>query len=71
MSFSCKGCDNRHPGCHATCERYIAEKKAWDERQAQIRKKKEIEDGLNNHLITTMHKNKKRMGIQKPYHGGQ
>lgn len=22
----CKGCTDRHEGCHSTCERYIAEK---------------------------------------------
>ena len=71
-SFSCKGCDSRKPGCHATCDKYIAEKKAWDELQAQIRKKKNIEDVLKHQTITTMQKNKKRMGIQKPsIYGGQ
>ena len=69
--FTCKGCPDRHPGCHGKCEKYIAEKKAWDDRQAEIRKKKSIEDGLNQHLIETMQKNKKRMGNQKPHHGGQ
>ena len=25
MIFSCKGCQNRHPACHASCETYKAE----------------------------------------------
>ncbi len=71
-NFSCKGCDSRDADCHATCEKYITEKKAWDERQAEIRKAKAVENGLNQHLIETMYKNKKRRGNQKPSHiGGQ
>ena len=70
--FSCKGCGSRYPGCHATCEKYIAEKKAWDQKQAEIRKRKAVEDGLNKHVVDTIRKNKKRSGIQKPsYKGGQ
>ena len=69
-SFTCKGCDSRHSGCHGTCEKYNAEKKAWDEMQSAIRKKKAVEDGLNRHLIETMRKNKARTGIQKPYRSG-
>lgn len=26
IKFSCKGCTERHVGCHSTCEKYIAEK---------------------------------------------
>ena len=25
--FKCKGCADRHPGCHSECESYLAEKK--------------------------------------------
>lgn len=72
MSFTCKGCENRHPGCHSECEKYKAEKAAWDAQQAKIRKAKAVEDGLNHHLINTMYKNSKRRGNQKPSHiGGQ
>ena len=26
----CKGCTDRHPACHADCERYLAEKQAYE-----------------------------------------
>ena len=28
----------RHPGCHGKCEKYLAFKKDWDERNEAIRK---------------------------------
>lgn len=71
-SFTCKGCGSRFPGCHATCEKYLAEKKAWDEMMAEVRKRKAVQNGLDDHLINTTYKNKKRAGNQKPSHvGGQ
>lgn len=38
MSFSCKGCQLRQPGCHDKCQKYQAERKARDELNA-IRQK--------------------------------
>lgn len=26
VKYSCKGCTERHVGCHSTCQKYIAEK---------------------------------------------
>lgn len=70
--FSCKGCGSRKAGCHATCEKYIAEKKAWDEKQAEMRKQKNIRDGLDWQVINNINRTKKRMGKQKPSQmGGQ
>lgn len=71
-SFTCKGCKNRHYLCHSECEKYLAEKAAWDAQQAKIRKAKAVEDGLNHHLVNTIERNRKRVGIQKPSRiGGQ
>ena len=70
--FSCKGCGSRHPGCHATCEKYIAEKKAWDDMMASHRKEKNIQMGLDAHTFRTIERNAKRYGRQGPSkHGGQ
>ena len=42
MKNPCRGCDLRKPGCHATCEDYIAWKKEYDARQAKVRAEKEL-----------------------------
>lgn len=31
----CKNCMDREAGCHSTCERYKAEKAAWDKIRAE------------------------------------
>lgn len=36
--FSCKGCTERHVGCHATCEKYIAEKAENDRIREEAQK---------------------------------
>lgn len=33
----CKGCEERHPGCHSECEGYIEWKKAHEEENEKIR----------------------------------
>lgn len=38
MSFTCKGCTERTPGCHDHCEKYKAEKAEY------LARKKEIDD---------------------------
>lgn len=38
MIHSCMGCvpPERHPGCHGTCEKYLADKAAHDKRKAEL-----------------------------------
>ena len=37
LPFTCgKDCPNRYPGCHGKCEKYLAEKAAWDKRKAEV-----------------------------------
>lgn len=38
MSYSCKGCEERHVGCHATCEKYLAAKAERDAMNESLRK---------------------------------
>lgn len=35
--FTCKGCTERHLGCHATCEKYLKEKAQNDKEREQER----------------------------------
>lgn len=50
--FSCKDCNERHVGCHSTCEKYIAEK-AESERIRQL-KLKEAQGRISLHSNGTM-----------------
>lgn len=36
----CKDCQERHVGCHSTCERYKAQKEKWDAEREEINKQK-------------------------------
>ena len=40
MITCCKGCSDRHIGCHADCEKYIREKEESEAFKAAIRKAK-------------------------------
>lgn len=46
MSFTCKGCGDRHPGCHGKCEKYLMEKAMHDAQNEAIREKKTISYGI-------------------------
>ena len=70
MSFSCKGCPTRAPGCHSQCEKYIAEKKAHEEKMDEYRKWKGIQLGLDQHEIKNVERVRKRMRKPSKY-GGQ
>lgn len=37
MTFSCKGCAKREPGCHDRCETYKQEKAEYDRQKALSR----------------------------------
>lgn len=52
VMFSCKNCNERHVGCHSTCEKYIAEK-AENERIRQL-KLKESQGHISLHSNGTM-----------------
>jgi hypothetical protein len=45
-NFTCKDCDQRHPGCHDKCEKYQAEKKVYEERKAAERKRIDLQGAL-------------------------
>lgn len=34
-TFRCKGCTERHPGCHSHCEKYREDKEAHEKRKAE------------------------------------
>ena len=44
--YSCKGCEDRYPGCHDHCYKYIEEKALRDKEKKEAKLKKSI------HIIT-------------------
>lgn len=48
MSFTCKGCPERHPGCHDKCEKYQAEKAEYQARKEAADKKRAVGQALDN-----------------------
>ena len=46
MSFTCKGCPDRTPGCHGTCEKYQKEKREHDALKAKWNAENAIRCGL-------------------------
>ena len=47
MSFSCKGCPTRTPGCHDKCEKYQKEKAEHEAMKDKRNKENAIRCGLN------------------------
>lgn len=50
----CKGCEERHEGCHSGCERYKAFRKELDEKN----ERKRLENAAINSLIEQAQKRK-------------
>lgn len=46
MIYCCKGCEKRFPGCHATCEGYLAQKAEHDKRKAEVDKERRINQAI-------------------------
>lgn len=51
----CKDCRERNVGCHATCQKYIADKAQRDADWKRIRREREID----NYLYSMQHKRRK------------
>ena len=58
----CYGCEERSLGCHSDCEKYKEWKEKHDERQAEIRMRRDKERRADNTLITLKENAKKRRG---------
>lgn len=58
----CINCEKRIPGCHDTCEDYIAESRADHERKEKIRMAKEKERANQNYIRDHYYRRNKRHG---------
>lgn len=48
MSFTCKGCGDRFPGCHGSCKKYQREKAEHEARRAKEAARRAVETGLRD-----------------------
>lgn len=51
---TCKGCTDRHPACHDTCERYKAAKVEWDNRRENIKTEKRRLQAIDSYQISAI-----------------
>ena len=65
INAPCKGCGNRTPGCHSSCEKYIIFHQQREAIMARKQKEREIETFLIG-VKDTLHKEKRK----ERYHGG-
>jgi nitrate/TMAO reductase-like tetraheme cytochrome c subunit len=58
---SCKGCEERHPGCHTTCEVYKAFREKLDkEKESRIQAQK-VNDIMDDYTARRVDKTKKAL----------
>ena len=48
----CQFCTERHYKCHSHCEMYIAQREGLGRENAEIRKRKEMEQAVDNLLFS-------------------
>ena len=65
MASGCKGCEERHLGCHAECENYKAWKEERDQQKDELYKQKSSEKVISNYTIENVYRAKKRTNPMK------
>lgn len=59
--FKCKGCEERHEGCHSTCESYLQERAKLDE----INKAKRLDSEYHSCAKVLSMERKKKWQMKK------
>jgi len=59
----CKGCEDRHVGCHSECDAYIAFKNIREEEREAVHKKKRVDE--YQFVAAQRMKKKKRQKIRE------
>jgi hypothetical protein len=63
----CKDCATRHPGCHASCEKYIQQKAELDSWNAEQRKQQDIKYGLDGFLFDSIERTNRQINYRSKY----
>lgn len=56
----CYGCQDRHAGCHAECDKYKDWRREWDANRAEIIRENEKKAGLDALLVKKALDNQKK-----------
>ena len=63
----CRDCEERHSGCHSTCEKYLEAKEQHEQR------KEKIEEAKSQYRLVRAYsydkKNRERKGLNRTRHG--
>ena len=67
MSFThsippCKGCENRHTGCHSECSEYIEWSTSRQKAEAKARAVYSAENEIDNYKILRIRKHYRKLG---------
>ena len=65
--FRCKDCQNRHPGCHATCAKYQEDKALNDKRKHEERMKNQASMYIYKHVGDVLDNRAKSRKAQSGY----
>lgn len=69
VNTCCKGCTERHIGCHAHCEQYLSWRREYDELKARIRLERERDvytATAKQDSLARMAKHYKDLGFRHP-----
>ena len=58
---TCKGCEERHQGCHITCERYKAFREDLDKQKEERMKALKVSDVIDDYNIRRIERTRKAM----------
>ena len=61
MDCACYQCQDRHPACQSTCEKYLAARAEYDKKMAEAKKKYEADKDADYFRYNSVCKYKKRM----------
>lgn len=48
LTYPCKDCQNRHPGCHSECEDYISVRTEHNRRISENNRRREVDDAIRD-----------------------
>ena len=60
--MSCLNCENRHVGCHSSCEEYAEFKRNFLEQKEISRKQKELQSIVSGYVFESRERQRRRNG---------
>lgn len=60
--MSCLNCENRHVGCHSSCEEYAEFKRNFSEKKEISRNQKYHQNIVNDYLFESIDRQRRRNG---------